>query len=128
MRARAAWITRRTGVSFRPMMRAQVMTAPSQWKKWSSSPPETPGKRYLAPPENPTTSWGKTGPSTSTRSWSSTARLTSTGTRSRSRPSESAATSSSSSQPTRTRVSGRSQRWQRKRELPKAARSDGAIP
>src|SRR5215831_6602980 len=33
----------------------------------STSGPLTPGNRYLLPPENPTTSWGKTGPSSPNR-------------------------------------------------------------
>ncbi len=58
----------RTGVSLLPMILGLVMTAPSQWKKFSSSAPQMPGKKYLLPPEKPTTSCGKTGPATSTRS------------------------------------------------------------
>ena len=37
-------------------------------KKFSNSGPESPGKKYLFPPEYPTTSCGNTGPSTSSRS------------------------------------------------------------
>ena len=32
-----------------------------------SSRPDTPGKRYLLPPEKPTTSWGNTGPTAEAR-------------------------------------------------------------
>ena len=32
-----------------------------------SSRPDTPGKRYLLPPEKPTTSWGNTGPTVEAR-------------------------------------------------------------
>ncbi len=46
-----------------------------------SSCPDTPGKKYLLPPEKPTTSWGNTGPTTIATSASATCRLirTSTG-------------------------------------------------
>ena len=35
------------------------MTAPSQWEKLMTSVPPMPGKKYLLPPEKPTTSCGK---------------------------------------------------------------------
>ena len=54
--------TLRTGVHLWPMIFGVVITAPSQWKKFSTCGPATPGKRYLLPPEKPTTSCGKTGP------------------------------------------------------------------
>ena len=54
--------TLRTGVHLLPMIIGLVTTAPSQWKKFSTSGPLTPGKRYLLPPEKPTTSCGNTGP------------------------------------------------------------------
>ena len=44
-----------------PMISALVISAPSQCDRSMSSRPETPGKRYLLPPENPTTSCGNTG-------------------------------------------------------------------
>ncbi len=53
--------------------------------------PATPGKKYLLPPEMPTTSCGSTGPTTSATSCSTTARLSSTGTSIVSRPSDSSA-------------------------------------
>src|SRR5882762_5636188 len=52
----------RTGVHLLPMIIGLVTTAPSQWKKFRISGPATPGKRYLFPPEKPTTSCGNTGP------------------------------------------------------------------
>ena len=51
-----------TAVHLCPMIFGLVMMAASQWKKLRTSGPLTPGKRYLLPPEKPTTSWGKTGP------------------------------------------------------------------
>ena len=60
--APAASTTLRTGVHLLPMIIGLVTTAPSQWKKLRMSGPLTPGNRYLLPPENPTTSCGKTGP------------------------------------------------------------------
>ncbi len=54
--------TLRTGVHLLPMIIGLVTTAPSQWKKFRMSGPLTPGKRYLLPPEKPTTSCGNTGP------------------------------------------------------------------
>ncbi len=55
-------ITARTGVYPAPITALLVMTAPSQWVKLMMSGPATPGTRYFVPPENPTTSCGKTGP------------------------------------------------------------------
>src|SRR5438876_1219662 len=71
--------TFRTGVHLLPMIIGLVTTAPSQWKKFRISGPPTPGKRYLLPPEKPTTSWGKTGPTMMILSYSKTLRLISTG-------------------------------------------------
>ena len=55
-------ITARTGVYPEPMIRLLVIKAPDQWVKLIISAPAMPGKKYLFPPEKPTTSWGKTGP------------------------------------------------------------------
>src|SRR5690625_5406677 len=61
--ALAASISWRTGVMPRvPMMRLAVISAPTQWEMSMTSCTEQPGKKYLLPPEKPTTSWGKTGP------------------------------------------------------------------
>ena len=61
-----------------PMILALVISAPSQCDRSISSRPDTPGNRYLLPPEKPTTSCGKTGPTISVTSCSTTARLTRT--------------------------------------------------
>ena len=54
----ASSISARTGVVPRvPMISALVIKAPSQCDKSMNSRPDTPGKRYLLPPEKPTTSW-----------------------------------------------------------------------
>ena len=45
-----------------PMIIGFVTTAPSQWKKFKICGPPIPGNKYLLPPEKPTTSCGKTGP------------------------------------------------------------------
>ena len=72
----ASLISARTGVMPRvPIMSALVISAPSQCEKSITSGPATPGKKYLLPPENPTTSCGKTGPTTSETSCSTTARF-----------------------------------------------------
>ena len=55
-------MTRRTGVYLLPITFQLVITAPSQWEKLITSGPATPGKKYLLPPEKPTTSCGKVGP------------------------------------------------------------------
>ena len=58
----ASLMSARTGVIPRvPMISALVISAPSQCDRSMSSRPETPGKRYLLPPEKPTTSCGNTG-------------------------------------------------------------------
>ena len=60
--AAARSITARTGVYPEPMISKLVMSAPSQCVKLMTSAPAMPGKKYLLPPEKPTTSCGKTGP------------------------------------------------------------------
>ena len=45
-----------------PMISALVISAPSQCETSMTSWPDTPGKKYLLPPEKPTTSCGNTGP------------------------------------------------------------------
>jgi hypothetical protein len=45
-----------------PLIIGLVTMAPSQWKKLIISAAAIPGKIYLCPPENPTTSCGNTGP------------------------------------------------------------------
>gem|GEM_PF-6160531 len=82
------------------MMQGFVMSAPSQWKKSRISCPASPGKRYLLPPEKPTTSCGNTGPMMIRWSYSSAIRLTGTFTRIRSIPAERRPVSSSESSPT----------------------------
>ena len=83
----ASLISARTGVMPRvPMMSALVISAPSQCEKSMTSGPATPGKKYLLPPEKPTTSCGNTGPTTSDTSCSTTARLSTTSTGWSSRP------------------------------------------
>ena len=64
MKAAARSTTFRTGVHLWPIISGFVTTAPSQWKKFRISGPPMPGKKYLFPPEKPTTSCGKTGPIT----------------------------------------------------------------
>ena len=61
-------ITARTGVYFVPITLWLVITAPSQWVKLITSGPLIPGKKYLLPPEKPTTSCGNVGPQTTNRS------------------------------------------------------------
>src|SRR5689334_19660685 len=61
-KAPARSTTLRTGVHLFPMIIGLVTTAPSQWKKFKICGPPTPGNKYLLPPEKPTTSCGKTGP------------------------------------------------------------------
>ena len=83
----ASLMSARTGVIPRvPMISALVISAPSQCERSISSGPETPGNRYLLPPEKPTTSCGKTGPTMIVRSCSTSARLIRTSTVSRSIP------------------------------------------
>ena len=66
--AAARSMMHRTGLSLIPMVCMLVTSAPNQWVKLIISGPAMPGKRYLAPPEKPATSWGKTGPQISKRS------------------------------------------------------------
>ena len=81
MSAAPSSISARTGVMpVVPMISAEVISAPSQCETSMIFWPATPGKKYLLPPEIPTTSCGSTGPSTSATSCSTTARLSSTGT------------------------------------------------
>jgi hypothetical protein len=51
MMAAARSITRRTGVSFTPMIWYEVSSAPIQWVTLMMSLPAMPGKKYLLPPE-----------------------------------------------------------------------------
>ena len=76
-----------------------------------SSWPDRPGKRYLLPPENPTTSWGSTGPTMTVTSLSTTSRLTRTSTFSARRPPDSRATSSASRCPTVENASSDHHSW-----------------
>lgn len=55
-----------------PMMSEAVISAPTQWEMSMTSWTEQPGKKYLLPPEKPTTSCGKTGPTTRLTSASAT--------------------------------------------------------
>ena len=112
--AAASSMSARTGVMPRvPMMSALVISAPSQCERSMISWPATPGKKYLLPPEKPTTSCGKTGPTTSATSCSTTARLSRTSTLSTSRPSDSSATRSAGMTPSDTKVSGSAHSWLR---------------
>ena len=105
-------IKARTGVIPRvPMMSALVIRAPSQCEKSMTSGPATPGKKYLLPPENPTTSCGNTGPTTSETSCSTTARLSTTSTDWWNRPSDRSATRSALIRPSETKVSGFHHSW-----------------
>jgi hypothetical protein len=64
-------ISARTGVTaVVPMISAEVISAPIQRETSMISWPATPGKKYLLPPEMPTTSCGRTGPTTSAMSCS----------------------------------------------------------
>src|SRR5215469_10588930 len=65
-----------TGVTPRvPMIDALVSRAPSQCERSISSRLDTPGNRYLFPPEKPTTSCGNTGLTMTVTSCSTTALL-----------------------------------------------------
>src|SRR5664279_1076470 len=108
----ASLISARTGVIPRvPMMSALVINAPSQCEKSMTSGPATPGKKYLLPPENPTTSCGNTGPTTSDTSFSTTARFSTTSTDWSNRPSDSSATRSALIRPSELNVSGFHHSW-----------------
>ena len=63
-RSAAASITRRVGVSTRPITCSIVASAPSQCVRCVSSGPATPGKKYFEPPANPATSCGTMAPTT----------------------------------------------------------------
>ena len=64
MKDAARLMSRRMGVSATPMISLLVSSAPSQWVTSMTSWPDTPGTKYLLPPEKPATSCGKTGPQT----------------------------------------------------------------
>ena len=75
----AASTSARTGVTPRvPMISLLVISAPSQCVTSIISWPDSPGNRYLFPPEKPMTSWGNTGPTSSVTSLSTTSRLSRT--------------------------------------------------
>ena len=93
------------------MIVALVISAPSQCDRSMSSRPETPGNRYLLPPEKPTTSCGKTGPTMSVTSWSTTARLIRTRALWCSMPSDSSAIRSALIVPTSANVAGSHHAW-----------------
>src|SRR6185312_9573010 len=110
--AAASSMSARTGVVPRvPMIVALVMRAPSQCDTLMTSWLETPGKRYLLPPEKPTTSCGNTGPTTSVTSCSTTARLSRTSTDRCRRPSDSSAIRSAPIVPTEANVCGSHHSW-----------------
>ncbi len=118
MNAAALSTTCRTGVRFAPMITGIVIIAPSQWKKFSTSGPEMPGKKYLLPPEKPITSCGNVGPMMTTWSYSHSRRLTSTRTSSFSRQCEMRSTSSAGIVPMTLSSFGSSQRWLKMPNLP----------
>ena len=110
--AAASSISARTGVTPGvPMISTLEISAPSQWERSMTSGPATPGKKYLLPPEKPTTSCGKTGPTTITTSCSTTWRLMRTSTGSASRPSDSSFTRPAEMVPSETKVSGSHHSW-----------------
>ena len=94
-----------------PMISAEVISAPSQCDTSMIFWPPTPGKKYLLPPEIPTTSCGSTGPTTSATSCSTTARLSSTGTSRPIRPSDSSAIRAAGTVPRSANVSGFHHSW-----------------
>ncbi len=105
-------ISARTGViPVVPMISAEVISAPSQCETSMIFWPPTPGKKYLLPPEIPTTSCGSTGPSTSATSCSTTARLSSTGTSRSIRPSDSSTIRAAGIVPRSANVSGFHHSW-----------------
>ena len=71
-----------------PMIRLLVIKAPNQWVKLIISVPAMPGKKYLFPPEKPTTSWEEAGPQMMRRSYSKMILFKATGTSFESNPSE----------------------------------------
>ena len=109
----ASLIRARTGVTPRlPIMAALVIKAPTQWDRSISSGPETPGKKYLLPPEKPTTSCGNTGPTTIATSASATCRLIRTSTLvSVISPPVSSVSRSAPIVPSEVNVSGRHDSW-----------------
>ncbi len=94
-----------------PMISRLVMSAPSQWVTSISSWPDKPGKRYLFPPENPTTSCGRTGPITTVTSLSVMSRLIRTSTTLEQAAPESWPTAAGSRVPTEANVSSRHHSW-----------------
>src|SRR4051794_28056587 len=109
----ASSISARTGVvpGF-PISSTVVISAPTQCERLISSGPETPGKKYLLPPEKPTTSCGNTGPTTIATSASATCRLTRTGVSGPLiRPPVSSASRVSPIVPSETKVSGSQDSW-----------------
>ena len=95
------------------MISAEVMSAPSQCDTSMIRWPPTPGKKYLLPPDIPTTSCGRTGPTTSAMSWSTTARFSSTSTSRLSRPSDSSSIRAAGMVPRWANVSGCHHAWLR---------------
>jgi hypothetical protein len=88
-----------------------VISAPSQCETSMIFLPPTPGKKYLLPPDMPTTSCGSTGPTTSATSCSTTARFSSTGTSRLIRPSDSSAIRAAAMVPRSAKVSGFHHSW-----------------
>ena len=111
MSAAPSLIIARTGVMPVPMISLLVMSAPTQWVMSMNSWEATPGMKYLVPPEMPTTSWGKTGPTTIATSDSTTCRLMRMSAPTSSRPSDSCAIRSPSIHPTLTSMSGSAHSW-----------------
>jgi len=108
------------------MIAALVIRAPSQCKRSISSHPDTPGKRYLLPPEKPTASCGSTGPITRVTSCSTTARLTCTSTAWLSIPPDSSAIRLAGIVPSSTKVAGSHHSWFRPGQ-PRCAASSGSV-
>ena len=110
----ASSMSARTGVIPRvPMIFELVISAPSQCDRSMSSRPDTPGNRYLLPPEKPTTSCGNTGLTMTVTSCSTTARLTRTWAEWCSRPSDSSAIRSALIVPTSANDDGSHHAWLR---------------
>ena len=109
----ASLIKARTGVTpLVPIILALVIKAPTQCDRSISSWPDTPGKKYLLPPENPTTSCGNTGPTTIATSASATCRLIRTSTEmSRISPPVSSLSRSAPMLPSVVNVSGSQDSW-----------------
>ena len=115
IRLAASLTSARTGVTPRvPIISALVIKAPTQCDRLINSGPETPGKKYLLPPEKPTTSCGKTGPTTIATSASATWRLMRTSTVvSVINPPVSSLSRSAPMIPNEVNVSGRQDSWLR---------------